>query len=58
MRAPWGVLLLTVLAGAIVLAPAGTASGRGGTPTTIKIKSHGQNPYFVVPDGGVQSGAT
>jgi len=57
MRAPWGVLLLTMLVGAIVLAPAGTASGRGGTPTTIKIKTHGQNLFFKVPDGGVQSGS-
>jgi hypothetical protein len=56
MRAPWGVLLLTVLAGAIVLAPAGTASGKGGG-TIIRIKGN-RNPHFVVPDGGVQSGST
>ena len=54
-RAPFGLLLLTVLAGAIVLAPAGTASGRGTGSTIIKIRSN-RHPHFVVPDGGVPTG--
>src|SRR5439155_26892903 len=54
-RAPWALLLLTMLVGAIVLAPAGTASGRGAGSTIIKIRGN-RNPHFVVPDGGVPTG--